>query len=529
MRLLIAILFLLPCMQSNAQQVLVFTHDTYSAFEFKLQKPGVNFHTGVKPYFQSEVLAEVALDKIEEDKLFSVRNTFAKYLFTKHFIQVDKPDFKFTVDPVIDWAGGYEKELTIVNTRGFWVRGKIGEKLSFQSTFFETQARFASYVNNWIDANNVIPGQGKYKLLEANEYLGELYDYQWSGGYVNYQASKFFNIQFGQGKNFFGDGYRSLMLSDNSFNYPFLKITTTVWNIKYVNLYSVYSDIRQEVRQGLLHPKKYSSSHFLSWNLGKRLNINAFETVVWDDTLETRGFDVSYMNPIIFLRPIDFSLGSPDNVLLGGGVKFKLTKTAHLYGQLVLDEFRFKEIFAGDGWWANKFATQIGFKIYNAMDIEGLYLQAEYNSVRPFTYSHRYVTQNYAHYNHTLAHPLGSNFRELLFIGRYTKGRWNYQTQWMYAQKGLDSDSTNFGGDVYKSYSTREGDYGNEIGQGDGVKIYFLKAAISYTVNPRYNLQLEVGATFRKQSSDLAELDLPLSTYVHFGLRTNILNRYFDF
>ena len=59
-----------------------------------------------------------------------------------------------------------------------------------------------------------------------------------ANGHVSYQTSKHFNFQFGHGKHFIGDGYRSMLLSDNSFNYPYLKITTDVWKVSYVNLYS---------------------------------------------------------------------------------------------------------------------------------------------------------------------------------------------------------------------------------------------------------------------------------------------------
>ena len=55
----------------------------------------------------------------------------------------------------------------------------------------------------------------------------------------------------------------------------------------------------------------------------------------------------------------------------------------------------------------------------DVLRIRHLDLQAEYNSARPFTYSHASLFTNYAHYRQPLAHPLGSNFKEFVFIGRY--------------------------------------------------------------------------------------------------------------
>ena len=64
-----------------------------------------------------------------------------------------------------------------------------------------------------------------------------------SSGYVTYRANKMFAVQVGHGKHFIGDGYRSLLLSDNTFNYPFLRIQTTFGKVQYTNLYTEFMDI----------------------------------------------------------------------------------------------------------------------------------------------------------------------------------------------------------------------------------------------------------------------------------------------
>jgi hypothetical protein len=47
--------------------------------------------------------------------------------------------------------------------------------------------------------------------------------------------SKNFDLQLGYGKNFIGDGYRSLLTTDGP--YPYFKLNTTFWKIKYTNTY----------------------------------------------------------------------------------------------------------------------------------------------------------------------------------------------------------------------------------------------------------------------------------------------------
>ena len=71
-------------------------------------------------------------------------------------------------------------------------------------------------------------------------------------------------MQFGTAKNFIGDGYRSLILSDNSFNYPFLKVNTTVGIFQYTNLYMQHMDLSSNPSQEFSYDKKYMSLHYLS-------------------------------------------------------------------------------------------------------------------------------------------------------------------------------------------------------------------------------------------------------------------------
>ena len=77
----------------------------------------------------------------------------------------------------------------------------------------------------------------------------------------------------------------------------------------------------------------------------------------------------------------------------------------------MLDEFTAKEMFANNGYWANKYGIQLGGKYFDAFGVRNLDLQAELNMVRPYTYSHYDSTSNYTHYNQPLAHPLGADFR----------------------------------------------------------------------------------------------------------------------
>ena len=55
-----------------------------------------------------------------------------------------------------------------------------------------------------------------------------------------------------------------------------------------------------------------------------------------------------YLNPIIFLRPVEYSLNSSDNALMGLNWKFKSTNNSHIYGQFVIDEFSQPPLSSGE-------------------------------------------------------------------------------------------------------------------------------------------------------------------------------------
>ena len=104
-------------------------------------------------------------------------------------------------------------------------------------------------------------------------------------------------------------------------------------------------------------PHKYATMHHLSVNATRWLNIGVFEAVIFD---RQDRYEFGYLNPIIFYRQVERAMGSPDNVNLGFNFKAMAAKHLQFYGQILLDEFRAKELFGGNGWWGNKFGIQAG-------------------------------------------------------------------------------------------------------------------------------------------------------------------------
>ena len=307
-------------------------------------------------------------------------------------------------------------------------------------------------------------------------------------GLVAYKLNKYITLSAGNEKNTFGDGYRSLWLSDFAPAYPFLKLESTFWKVKYVNLWSLHNDQFQQGFSAL----KWASSHLLSYNVTKWMNLSLFESVVWQnkDTLVNRGPDINYFNPFVFFRPVEFGIGSADNVLLGAGVKFTIGKHSLIYSSFILDEFLLSEIKNRTGWWGNKYGIQYGIKIFDIFKLDGLYSILEFNSVRPFTYSHISSKQNYGHKNHSLAHPLESNFQEYLVLTGYQKNNLDFSLQYHFQKYGIDSANINFGGNMFKSYINRNGNYNLKIGQGNLVNQHLVILQFSYMVSALTNTKV---------------------------------------
>jgi len=547
MKILIFCLFFLAFNLANAQHTNLFLGNDYSTnFNHLIYSNDANYQTSFKPLIKSDL--NFNTDSILENKFsYIYQNWLFRKMFSEHLIIMNGDDYKVSASPIINFSIGKESIEglgTFVNTRGIIVEGDLGKTISFYTSFAENQAVFPNYIDAFIRKNKIVPGQGY-----ARDFKETGFDYAMSSGYVTYRANKMFAVQVGHGKHFIGDGYRSLLLSDNTFNYPFLRIQTTFGKVQYTNLYTEFMDINYftthsvDNKDQMGYPKKYMSSHYLSLNATKRLSLSLFEAVVWrmDHAPGSSGFDVNYLNPIVMLRPVEFSVNSPNNVLVGINTKYKLPFLSYLYGQIILDEFSLTDLGQDNGFWANKYGYQLGFKMFDAFKIESLTLQTEYNLVRPYTYAHHNPEQNYAHYNQPLAHPLGANFSEMLFLVNYKRKRFAINGKLIFSKYGgkIKEDPTSYGNDLFMAtgnYASEEGLFGMGIGrpsdiginmyQGNLTKINYSSFNVSYVVNQKTNLQINIGLTIRDEVNDEAEMQ---TNFINFGLVTDLFNYYYDF
>lgn len=518
------------------------SHSFYAQFDDEINQVGSNNHTASKPLTYSEV-AKYYDFKAENQKLMKTKDGWwGKKLWNEHFFQVQGEDYWLTLNPIIDLRIGKSSpsdlSYTYQNTRGLQVQAGLGDKLVFTSTIYESQGRFADYYNQYIESippaggnPGIVPGIGIAKRFKEDSY-----DFPSADANLTFTPSKAINLQLGYGRNFLGDGYRSLLMGDGASPYPYFKINTTFWKVKYTNTYTWLKDVRPDVTDERTYATKFMASHYLSWNVSKRLNIGFFESVVWSNTND-RGFDMNFVNPIIFYRTVEFTSSSRSgNAVLGLTGKYKWNNQINLYGQFILDEFSLGDIKERDQSWKNKYGYQLGVKYFNALNIKNLLLQAEYNHVRPYVYSHSNPLTNYGHNNQSLGHQWGGNFREFIAIARYHKGRYFADAKLTLGVRGLDfdtaTDGLNYGANIYKNYDeNRPFDKGVEIGQGNKTNVMIADLQAGYLINPATNLKLFGSLIYRSFSpeTDTATVFKQDTTWFSIGLRADIFNWYFDY
>lgn len=514
-----------------------FTHQNYAKFDYNINIVGTNSHTAVKPYNYSDVSKYYDFEANEVLLNKNKSSWFGRKFWNEHMVSFKGKDYWFTADVTTDLQLGKDAQselsYTYNNTRAINVQGGLGEKINFSAGVYESQGRFADYVNAYAesikpDGGNpaIVPGRGI-----AKAHGDDSYDYPIAEGYISYRASKLFNAQFGHGKNFIGDGYRSLFVSDAASPHPYLKLNTSFWKIKYTNTWMWLKDVRPEATVDGAYGSKYMATHFLSWNVTKKLNVGFFESVLWTNN-NGRGFDVNYLNPIIFYRAIEFSTGSrAGNALIGLSGKYKLSNKVNMYGQLIIDEFSSKDIFGGEQSWKNKLGYQIGLKYYNAFKVKNLMLQGEYNQVRPYTYSHDELLLNYGHNNQSMAHLWGANFREFIGIAHYNYKRWYGMAKLIYGQRGLDTgDGVSYGSDIFVNNDLRPSDNNISLLQGNTTNVFIADVQAGYLVNPATNLKAFVNLTQRSFSPENAPADFEKNTtWFNLGFRTDLFNNYTDY
>jgi len=447
------------------------------------------------------------------------------YHRSRSLLQVEKPAngdipfFRLYIDPLVNlqYFSTGDTGRAYVNSRGVTARGDIGPKVSFETSFWENQAFLPSYQDSFVLATGIIPGMGRWK-----KFKNDGYDYAMASGNISWSVCKYFNMQIGSGKHFIGDGTRSLLLSDNSFNYPYAKFTGWAGPNKNLQYTVMYASLMNLTDGGVTTPvgterlfqKKSMVIHHLAYRFMRQFEISVFQGAIYQhaDTLNRQHLDFWYWNPVMFASMAKYGLKDTNNYVLGFTARADLFQTLSLYGQFVIDEMG-RDNHAKTGY-------QVGAKYFNAFTVKHLHFRIEYNKVNKFTYAHEEALQSWSHYNQALAHPLGAGFSEVNASLYYKFRDFFFYGTYFVANADVDSAYGNGGTDIFKS------DAVVNTALTTPVTLTTMDVHIGWMISYASNLNLSVGYKVR----NLSGFGNPEKTsFVYVSLRTSLTNQNFDF
>ena len=526
-----------------------YSYQFYQKLNTDIYSTKTREHTSLKPFLVDDSLLKFHYDSLLNYGSGGKQHSLAyRKLFDEHLIDYKSPGSTFYTDLLPDFTIGRDfsgSKSTNLVSLGFQLGGTVGNKFYYNVSAYASQAVFPEYLSSYINQTGTLTSwaaQAK-DLSNLSNYTnhvgvvpGQAYDRtsggnsaQWSyiTAVVSYTPVKYLNISAGRDKTFIGDGYRSMLLSDYASPYPFFKLTGTLGNVKYMAMWTYMKDPASTSQYGI-NRKKFGVFHYLDWNVSNRLSFGFFDNVIGfftDDNGAKRPMDFNYINPIIFLKPVNNSSGDPDKSLLGFTGKYKISDGITAYGQFALNEFHAKDFFSSNGASDNKNGWQFGIRGANLFGIKNLNYLVETNNAKPYTYSARSAIENYSENGEPLAHPWGANFREVVGLLNYTYKRFDFSAEADFGHYGLDINGLNYGKDIFQLYTFAAKTYGNYTGQGLTTNMYYWEGKVAYVLNPKYNLRIEFGGILRTEHNSQFDDKTSMLT---IGLRSSFRNLYTD-
>ena len=490
--------------------------DIYRGLELKAAARAAHVHSGLKPVIERRAdLGATMGYAVDSAKYYY---WYTEKLYRDHLLQAEQEDVRLSVDPLFRFELGSDRgdrtaysdtNRYYANARGFLLRGDLGPRFSFQTMFLETQALVPQYIFRRVQETGAAPGEARVKVQNRREL-----DYGWSQANISYSPTDHLNVQFGHGRHFVGHGYRSMLLSDNALNAPYLKFSLlflkdrvqyTTWHAR--QLGGISRDDRLptgDAAESLFYWYRARYNH-LSAQLGP-LQLGLFEATLFRTIDSTRvlPFDAMELNPVIGLNTL-LGAGAPGSGrLFGADVRLKLTDRLFAYGQYAVSEAA---------------AWQTGVRAFD-LGIRGFDLQLEYNTAEPYAYMNATPELAYQHASQPLAHPLGTCFQEAVLIAEQTVGRARLQVRGTRALVHRDPAGGSAGADIGRPLPAVR-----DTLEAESLDLFTMDANLSYLFNPKTNLRAMFGVMRR---------DLPgtednfQSTYIYLALRTDLFNRYYD-
>ena len=282
-------------------------HKISIKLEKRMMDSGKNAHTSVSQYLS------------QDDSLL---NYFSKYTYSNN-------NYYLSLYPSFYVGSGFQDHLKFLSNNSAGINidasyNKSGHNIGIHAgteIFAGVQPYYLRLIMN---SKKIVPGLLSNSRIYNNWNIAFLPDI-----YAKYQTPWIVSLEAGFGKDFIGDGYRSLLLSRNISPYPYTSLIADFDNISYrFRLMAIKNNDRMAFSD--YKHNKFALNHYLNWNISDNFSLGIFESIVWTDKNRSL-IEAQYLNPFIFFRPVEFSTGSSDNALMGLNLKFTPFKKFVLY------------------------------------------------------------------------------------------------------------------------------------------------------------------------------------------------------
>jgi hypothetical protein len=447
--------------------------------------------------------------------------TVTEHLFKKHFLEFKGKNYYLTISPTFNFSMGKDFSDTnsyrmFQNTRGFHIEGDLFHNFSFSTSFYENQSRNPIYQSRYFDAigesyvnhgdstyytqNAVVPGLGRTKPFKVGAY-----DYAFAMGDIIYKPFKVLTLSAGNTRKFIGDGYRSLLLSDNSFSAPFFQANYRFlprWEFVYLRskLTNMLRRPASTTAEAYYDPK-IMAVNYLSFKATKNLTISLFEGTIYskgDSVVSKRASPWMY-NPIPVIGAF-VTKASEANSVLGLNIGFTVAPVVRLYSQVAWNSRH------------HGYGAQLGVRIMEPFKVKNLFLQLEGNYASENLYRSSNPRLNYSHFNLPLAHVKGEGFTEILVRASYEIKRAYVDLRTVFYSLNNYSPTSHLA--LYDAGTRNNG------------TILYTNLEAGYRFNKKMNFSVFVNYLFRTETIGGVNL---LTNMASVGIKTSLINSYTDF
>jgi len=361
-------------------------------------------------------------------------------------------------------------------SNGLRIRGTVGEHIGFFADVRDSKVWGSrDYPEK---TANTLPGIG------FASFKGDHAEFDETHAHITYSGGPFV-IFYGRGQNLWGRGKSSTLgLSGYGAPYDMLRFETAFWRLKFVFFASeieqyppvakFYYHFPGTAQDSVVVQKRLSGNR-LELDLTDRINLGFYEAVVYGGR-----WDLSYLNPLMFLKGAEHANGDHDNAVMGMDFRIFVHRAHSIYGEFFIDDIYTTKL--GTDWYGNKLAGQIGSYLVDPFGLFDTDMRVEYTRISPWVYTHRLPINTFTNYGDVMGHPMGPNSDEIFveFCKRFSR-RLHTSLAFSSRRHGNNPEGKNVGGDPLLGFK-----------QGDSEKAFFLAGDVVRTRRVSFDVSYEV-------------------------------------